>query len=167
MTALELKERTLLDGDGGRLTVAALAGETATVIVFISNGCPTARAYTDRLIALHDMWAPRGVHIVAVNSNNPSLSPPDTTAEMASRHFPFPYLKDDGSVLARSLDAKVTPHAFVFDHDMTLVYSGRIDDSRLGDKITSRDLNDAIAAVVQGRPVPASRTEPFGCSIVW
>ena len=147
--------------------LASLAGETATVVVFVANGCPTARAYTDRLIALHREWAPRGVNIIAVNSNNASLSPADTEAEMARRHFPFPYLKDAGAALARSLDARVTPHAFVLDRDMAVVYSGRIDDSRLGDKITTRDLNDAIAAVVQGRPVPSSHTEPFGCSIVW
>ena len=147
--------------------LASVAGETATVVVFVANGCPTARAYTDRLIALHEAWAPRGVNMIAINSNNPSLSPPDTAAEMATRPFPFPYLKDDGAALARSLDARVTPHAFLFDHDMKLVYSGRIDDSRLGDRITSRDLNDAIAAVVQGKAVPSSRTEPFGCSIVW
>ena len=167
MTAVELQQRTLVDVDGGRQTIAALAGETATVIVFVANGCPTARAYGDRLEAMHNEWAPRGVRMIAVNSNNSSLSPPDTPAEMAKRGFPFPYLKDEGGVLARSLDARCTPHAFLLDRDLSVVYSGRIDDSRLGDRITSRDLQDAIAAVVGGRPVPSSGTEPFGCSIVW
>lgn len=148
-------------------SLAELAGQTATVVVFVANGCPTARAYTDRLIALHSEWAQRGVNVIAVNSNNPALSPPDTPAEMAKRNFPFPYLKDEGGALARSFDARVTPHAFLLDRDLSVVYSGRIDDSRLGDRITTRDLQDAIAALVEGRPVPAARTEPFGCSIVW
>jgi hypothetical protein len=37
----------------------------------------------------------------------------------------------------------------------------------MGNTITSRDLEDAVADVVAGRPVAVGETEPFGCSIVW
>ncbi|HEV2415625.1 MAG TPA: thioredoxin family protein [Candidatus Dormibacteraeota bacterium] len=157
----------LIDRAGNDVALETLAGDVATVVVFVANGCPTARAYVDRLVALHDTWAPSGVSVVAVNSNNSSLSPPDTPAEMAKSKFPFPYLKDEGGSVARKFDARCTPHAFLLDREMSVVYSGRIDDSRLGDRITARDLNDAISALVAGRPVPLSHTEPFGCSIVW
>lgn len=36
--------------DGERHSLTTLAGERATVLVFISGGCPTARSYEDRLI---------------------------------------------------------------------------------------------------------------------
>jgi hypothetical protein len=141
------------------------------VIVFVANGCPTVRAYEERLKALSAVWKSYGVRVVAINPNNPYLSPPDTLREMvkraADREFNFPYLKDEQGIVARALGAICTPHAFLFDTEMTAVYSGRIDDSRLGDRISSRDLEKAVASVVESRSVTINRTDPFGCSIVW
>jgi peroxiredoxin len=166
-----LGSQKLLALDGHRVAISSLAGSTATVVVFIGNGCPTVRAYESRLINLQAESRSRGVEVIAVNSNNPFLSPPDTVAEMArraeTRGFKFPYLKDEGSELAKRLGAICTPHAYLFDRDLRLVYNGRIDDSRLGDRITSHDLENAVAAVLAGSKIAISRTEPFGCSIVW
>ena len=148
-----------------------LAGERGTVVVFVANGCPTARAYEDRLNTLADSTRSRGVNLVAVNSNNASLSPPDTPDEMTrraqEREFRFPYVKDPDGAVAKEFGAVCTPHAFLVDADRRVVYSGRIDDSRLGDRITSRDLENAIGDMLAGREVRVPRTEPFGCSIVW
>jgi hypothetical protein len=47
------------------------------------------------------------------------------------------------------------------------IYSGRIDDSHVGDTITSRDLENAVADVVAGRAVAVNGTDLFGCAIVW
>jgi hypothetical protein len=151
--------------------LSALLGKRGTVIVFVANGCPTARAYEDRLMALHESYRKREVNLVAVNANNAALSPPDSLTEMSKRarerKFSYPYMKDVDGSLARQFGAVCTPHAFVFDQDMKLVYSGRIDDSRLGDRITERDLENAVSDVLAGQPVRVAQTEPFGCSIVW
>jgi AhpC/TSA family protein len=89
-------------------------------------------------------------------------------AERASdRDLKFPYLKDEHGTVARGFGAVCTPHAFVLDKNMNVVYSGRIDDSRLGDRISSRDLDNALSDVIDGRFVAVERTDPFGCSIVW
>jgi peroxiredoxin len=166
-----IEEFTLLGVDGGLHSLSALAGSMATVIVFIGNGCPTVRAYEERLIALQVTWQSYGVRVIAVNANNSYLSPPDTFEEMVqranNRNFNFPYLKDDDRAVAKSFGAICTPHAFVLDTNRKVVYSGRIDDSRVGDKITSRDLENAVADVVAGHPVTVNHTDPFGCSIVW
>jgi peroxiredoxin len=157
--------------DGQRHSLAALAGERATVLVFTSGGCPTARSYEDRLIALQARWHHQGVRLVAVNSNNPHLSPPDTVDAMARRSamrgFNFPYLKDADGAVARSYAVICTPHAVVLDRDLTVAYSGRIDDSRTGTAIGRHDLENAIADIVAGRPVAVAKTEPFGCRIIW
>src|SRR5215510_1878197 len=112
--ATGLSSQTLCGLDGRRVAISSLAGTTATVVVFIGNGCPTVRAYENRLIALQTEWRSRGIEVIAVNSNNPSLSPPDTVAEMAVRAhsvgFNFPYLKDNDSDVARRLGAVCTPH---------------------------------------------------------
>jgi hypothetical protein len=122
-------------------------------------------------MALQDAHRSAGVRVVAINANNPHLSPPDTFSEMVkratTRTFNFPCLKDADGVVAKSFGAICTPHAFVLDAELKVVYSGRIDDSRVGDKLTSRDLENALADLVAGRPVAVRRTDPFGCGIVW
>lgn len=164
-------EFTLRGVDGKHHSLSSLAGPRATVVVFIGNGCPTVRAYEQRLITLQETWRSRGVHVVAINANNSFLSPPDTFEEMVKRatvqRFNFPYLKDEDRAVAKSFAAICTPHAFVLDSSLRVAYAGRIDDSRVGDKITSRDLENAVADVVAGGPAAVSRTDPFGCSIVW
>ena len=157
--------------DGEHHSLSSLAGQTATAVVFVGNGCPTARAYEDRLMVLQDAHHHAGVRVVAINANNPHLSPPDTFSEMVKRAtqrtFNFPYLKDADGTAAKAFGAICTPHAFVLDGELKVVYSGRIDDSRVGDKIASRDLENAVADLVAGRPVAVARTDPFGCRIVW
>ena len=105
--------------------IGILAGERGTVVVFVANGCPTARSYEDRLNALAESLRPRGVNLVAVNSNNAALSPPDTVEEMTrrahDRGFQFPYVKDPDGALAREFGAVCTPHAFVVDSDRNVV----------------------------------------------
>jgi thiol-disulfide isomerase/thioredoxin len=157
--------------DGSRHSLSSLAGTRGTVVVFLGNGCPTVRAYEDRLMTMARAWRPSGVELIAINPNNASLSPPDTLAQMISRStarsFNFPYLKDDDGSVARRFGAVCTPHAFVLDADRRIVYQGRIDDSRMGNTITSRDLENAVDDLLAGRPVAVTETEPFGCSIVW
>jgi peroxiredoxin len=157
--------------DGRTHTLEEFGGARALVVVFIGNGCPTVRAYEDRLKDLHERYAEKGVQLVAVNSNNPHLSPFDTHAEMVARAgetgLPFPYLKDEDGSLARAFGAASTPHAFVFDGDRRLRYRGRIDDARIPESVIRHDLDEAIGALLEGRPPPVAETDPIGCSIIW
>jgi thiol-disulfide isomerase/thioredoxin len=161
----------MLGVDGSVHTLEEYADAKALVVVFIGNGCPTVRAYDDRLKELHERHAAAGARFVAVNANNAHLSPFDTHAEMVARArasgLPFPYLKDEEGALARALGAVATPHAFVFDADRRLRYRGRIDDARMPESVTTRDLDQAVGAVLAGRGPPVEATEPFGCSIIW
>ena len=141
------------------------------VVVFLSNGCPTVRGYDERLIALQREFADAGVQVVAINSNSPHLSPPDTYEEMVKRAsasgYNFPYLRDDGGEVAKRFGAVATPHAFVFDRDRKLRYRGRIDDSRKREWVEVSDLRNAVSELLDGRAVSTPETPPFGCAIVW
>jgi peroxiredoxin len=160
----------MLGVDGATHTLEEYKAEFL-VLVVIGNGCPTVRAYEDRLKHMHQRYAARGVQVVAVNSNNPHLSPFDTHEQMVRRAaeagLPFPYLKDADGTLARALGAVSTPHAFVFDGERRLRYRGRIDDARIPDSVTKRDLDEALRALTDGGDPPVATTEPFGCSIIW
>lgn len=157
--------------DGRSYTLDSFGDSEVLVVVFIGNGCPTVRAYEDRLKDLHKRYADKGAQIVAANSNNPHLSPFDTYPQMVSRAgeagLPFPYLKDEEGALARAFGAISTPHAFVFDSQRRLRYRGRIDDARNPESVKHRDLEEAVRALLDGRTPAVEVTEAFGCSIIW
>jgi peroxiredoxin len=160
----------LKGADGKTYRMSSFDDKPVLAFVFISNGCPTVRVYDDRLIGLQRAYEDRGLQVVALNSNNPYLSPADAYTEMVKRlnesGYNFPYLKDEDGSVARSYGAISTPHAFVFDRDRKLRYRGRVDDSRDPSKITSHDLENALVAVLEGRAVEVPDTQSFGCAIV-
>ena len=157
--------------DGRAYALDSFADRRYLAVIFIASGCPTVRAFEPRLNALQEELRPSGFGLVAVNSNDPALSPGDTLAEMGRRaaagRYAFPYLKDADGAVARAFGAVCTPHAFLLDADRRIVYRGRVEDARNADRVTSRDLKEAVADLVAGRPVRVAETEPFGCSIVW
>ena len=151
------------------------------VIVFTCNHCPTAQYYEDRLKQIAADYSRKGVSLVAINPNNPNsvrldelgytdLS--DSLAEMKIRArqkaFNFHYLYDgEHQAASRAYGPVATPHAFVFDRQRRLRYSGRVDDSERPALARTRDLRDAIEALLAGREVAVPQTKSFGCSIKW
>jgi thiol-disulfide isomerase/thioredoxin len=157
--------------DGKRYSLSTFSDKQVLVLVFIGNGCPTCKATEERLISIQRDYGPRGVQLVLVNSNNASISPPDSSDEMRKRAieagYVFPYLKDDGAALARSVGAQTTPHAFLFDRERRLRYRGRVDNARQKALVTVHELRNALDTVLAGGTVSEPENIPFGCSIVW
>lgn len=157
--------------DGKHYSLDSFHDKLVLVLVFMSNGCPTAKAHQDELITMQETYGKRGVQLIAINSNNASLSSNDTLPEMAKRAkekgYNFPYLRDEDQHLARKCGAITTPHVFVFDSNRKLRYKGRIDDSRDPARAINHDLRNGLEDILGNRPVRTPETESFGCSIVW
>ncbi len=161
----------LLGADGEHYSLSSFEDKQLLVVIFSGNGCPTVKAFEDRMITLQEAYAQRGVQLAAINSNNPYMSPADTYPEMVKRAkekgFNFPYLKDEDAQVAKGYGAICTPHAFVLDEGRKLRYRGRIDDSRDSAKVTNRHVADAVDNLLAHKPLKVAETTPFGCSIVW
>ena len=159
----------LLGVDGRRYGFSTFADRDALVLVFSSNRCPTAKAYGDRLNALQREYGPRGVQLVALNSNDPHLYPDEAFARMIERAaedgYTFPYLVDDGQRAARDYGAACTFHIFLLDRERRLRYEGRFDDSRIAARVTSHDLLNALEDMLVSGEVRVAKTRPFGCSL--
>jgi Redoxin len=153
----------------GPFGFSTFAGAEALVVIFSSNRCPTAKAYAARLRALHATYAPRGVQLVLINSNAPSLYPDEGLDGMLARSaedgYAFPYLVDAGQEVARAWGPTCTFHAFLLDRDRRLRYEGRVDNARLEERVTTSDLANAIDAVLDGREVAIPTTRAFGCAL--
>lgn len=159
----------LLGTDRRRHGFSTVADREVLVLVFSSNRCPTAKAYAERLNNLQARYGPRGVQLLAINSNDPHLYPEESYPRMVERAaedgYTFPYLVDDGQQVAKAFGATCTFHVFVLDRDRRIRYQGRFDDSRIEANVTHNDLRDAIDDLLAGRDVRVATTRPFGCSL--
>src|SRR5690349_18089826 len=80
------------DLDGKSLSFSALRGPI-TVVTFIATQCPVSNAYNQRMIALYNDYAPKGVKFIFVNANRTEAA--SEVRDHAQRAgFPFPVYKD-------------------------------------------------------------------------
>jgi len=159
----------LLGVDGQRHRLADYDGSEIVVLVFSSNRCPTAKAYTERLDRLVADYGPRGVQLLLINSNSHYLYGEESYERMVElAHelgYRFPYLQDEDQSVARAYGPTRTFHAFVLDRERVVRYQGRFDDARVATSVTSRDLTNALDDLLAERPVRVSETKAFGCSL--
>jgi len=156
--------------DGKMLSIADVAGKSGTLVVFTCNHCPFAKDWEQRIVELANTYAGKGIGVVLVNANDPTMHPEDGYDEMQtrakSRGMKIPYVVDETSGVARAFGASVTPEAFLFDKTGKLAYHGTIDDNRKeADKVKVRYLKDALDAVVAGKPPAVPETKGLGCGI--
>jgi peroxiredoxin len=163
----------LPDVEGKSVALADLKDAPALVVLFICNHCPYVKHIRAGLAQFGRDYQPKGVAIVAVNSNDVTNYPEDSPAKMRQEAraagYTFPYLYDESQAVARAYRAACTPDIYLFDRQQKLVYRGQFDDSRPGNSIpvTGRDLRAALDAVLAGKPVVANQKPSIGCNIKW
>jgi thiol-disulfide isomerase/thioredoxin len=159
----------LVNAVDGRPVAFAPGDGRLSVIVFTCNQCPYAKAFEPRLIALGNEYAKKGVVFYAIDSNDDAAYSVETMGEMKSRavsqHYPYPYLKDGESKVAREYGARVTPHVFVVDGKGIVRYRGYVDDSTKAAERQHTGLTDALNELIAGKDVRVSATKAFGCTI--
>ena len=155
------------------LSLQALRGNCATVIMFICNHCPFVKHITTELTLLACDYKDQGIRFIAINSNDVETYPEDLPEKMvqeAKAHgYPFPYLYDETQELAKAYHAQCTPDFFVFDDQLACVYRGQLDDSRPGNDIavSGSDVRAALNALISGKPVSEVQKPSVGCNIKW
>ena len=167
--------------DGKYYSLNDFKDAKALAIIFTCNHCPTAQAYEERIISVAADYKDKGVAVVAISPNSPlgllyeelgysDLNDDYEAMKLRAEHrkFNFPYLYD-GDTESASLQygPAATPHAFVFDGERKLRYTGRLDKSEKPGTANSEDLRAALDAVLSGRPVAEPVTKTFGCSTKW
>jgi peroxiredoxin len=158
---------------GKELSLQALKGKTATVIMFICNHCPFVKHVNAELVNLGNDYTNKGIGFIAISSNDAAGYPQDGPEQMklvaSQLHYPFPYLYDLSQDVAKAYEAACTPDFFIFDSNLTLVYRGQLDDSRPGNEkpVTGADIRNALDHLIAGKPVPANQKPSIGCNIKW
>jgi peroxiredoxin len=158
--------------DGRNYSLADFSDAKLLIVEFTCNHCPYVIGSEERLLQLYADYESRNVALVAINSNETEGHPTDSFEHMIERArekgFRFPYLRDDSQDVALAYGALRTPHYYVFDEQRKLRYTGRMDDNpRNPGKETTRELRDALDALLAGQEPAVPVTNPIGCNVKW
>lgn len=159
--------------DGKMISLSHYKNEKGVILIFDCNTCPYSKAYNERIIALHDNFEPKGFPVVTINSNDSEQSPGDSFDQMVSKatqkNYDFPYLHDETQRIAKAFGATNTPHVYVLERkgsDFVVAYIGAIDNNaRSAAKADKKYVEEAVSALLAGRPVSTNKTKAVGCGI--
>ncbi|SDR96104.1 Peroxiredoxin [Polaribacter sp. KT25b] len=140
------------------------------IVVFTCNECPFAKMYEDRLIELHNKYAPKGYAVVAINPNVSEDNKKENFESMQKRakekKFPFVYLADEKHEVFPKYGAVRTPHVFLLDSERKVQYIGTIDDNaRSAEAVKVKYLENAIDALIKGKKPAVNFTKAIGCPV--
>jgi len=158
---------------GETVSFASFHNVKGYIVVFTCNTCPVAKAYEQRVISLNKKYASLGYPVIAINTNDPDVSPGDNFEAMVKRaketNYKFPFLFDDGQKMTNAYGARNTPTVFLVKHTEAynvIVYTGAIDNDPEEDKSDRINyLEQAISAVQEGKEPAVSSTKAIGCSV--
>src|SRR5260221_8566317 len=161
--------------DGRIVSMADYKDAKGFIIVFDCNTCPYSRAYDERIVALSKKYAPQKFPLIAINANDPEISSGDSFDNMVKeanrKGYDFPYLVDETQGVAKAYGATNTPHVFVLiknSGDLKVAYIGTVDDNaRDASGVTKKYVEDAVDALLAGKPIPVRKTRAIGCGIKW
>jgi len=139
----------------------------ARVLLFVRTNCPITNRYAPELARLSQEFASRGVEFWLVY---PDSSETDAAIAQHKLEYKLPGtpVRDPQHLLVKRAEATISPQAAVFDRTGRLIYSGRIDDryvafGKARPAPQTHDLESAITATLEGKPIREPRTHSIGC----
>ncbi len=171
-----LTDMTMKDVIGNDINLKNINGRNGLLVIFSCNTCPFvigsegSAGWEGRYPAIARLCTEQHVGFTLVNSNEGKRNAGDSFEDMKMHYkqkgYAGHYLLDEGNRLADAFNARTTPHVFLFDKDLKLVYKGAVDDN-VDDPaaVTKHYLADALQALGAGKPIDPATTRNIGCSI--
>lgn len=165
----------LQDASGKTVKLSDYRGKHV-VLEWTNPGCPYVRKHYDsgNMPATQKEAVDKGVVWLSINSTEKSSYDYREPARLVAwqnerKARPTALLMDEEGTAGKAYGARTTPHMYIVDPKGALVYAGGIDsipssnpdDIRKAVNYVRQGLNEALA----GKPITASTTRPYGCSI--
>lgn len=165
----------LRDLDGKAVRLSSYRG-SPVVLEWFNPECPFVKLSHSKgsLVNTAARHAQHGVVWLAINSAAPGKQGHASDLNRAAKEryaMGHPLLMDPDGAVGRAYGAQRTPHLYVVDKEGILRYRGAIDNSPDGEGQSApagplvNYVDAAIADLGAGRPVAASETEAYGCSV--
>ncbi len=167
----------MTDVSDKEISLKSAAKKNGLLVIFSCNTCPfvigngsKSEGWEGRYPELYDVASKANIGMVMVNSNEAKRDNGDNLADMKARYteqgLKGYYVLDKNHVLADAFGALTTPHVFLFDENMELIYRGAIDDSvDSSENVKEPYLKNAIQAHLSGKDINPDSTRQLGCSI--
>lgn len=159
---------TLTAIDGTTQVLPASADGKPTLLFFVSPFCSTTKSFAKEIQQITVDHSAK-VRVLIIECD------PEVTRDIAIEHatvseFTAPVLLDADQALTKLVKATITPEAVLLDAKGAVYYQGRINDLYLGPTkrqraATTRDLRDAIEALLASKPAPQPQPPAQGCKI--
>jgi peroxiredoxin len=161
--------------EGNMVSLSQFNNAKGFILVFACNVCPVVQKYEDRIKELHSEYAGKGYPVVAINSNDKSVSPGDSFEEMKKRAksqgYEFEYLYDESQNVAKTYGATNTPHVYLLSKSegkLKVEYVGAIDNNAdNGAAADKKYVVDALNKLIKGEQPSVTATKAVGCGIKW
>lgn len=164
---------TLPAADGSTVKLSDLRGKTV-VLEWFNPECPFVKAAHDSgplkdLAARTTEASP--VAWLAINSGAPGKQGHGAEVNLAAAKtwsMNHPILLDETGAVGHAYGATNTPHMYIVDAAGTLVYRGALDNAPMGEPEGGTRValfEDALAAVLAGKPVVTAESRAWGCSV--
>ena len=175
-TNAPMSEIEMKDVSNENVSLSTLKKENGLLVIFSCNSCPfvvgneKTEGWEGRYNELFDLSQENKIGMVLVNSNEAKRETADSFIRMKERskkmNYKANYILDKNNKLADAFGASTTPHVFLFNKDLKLVYKGAIDDAVSSKKeVKEKWLFDALSNLGQGKKINPSTTRNSGCSI--
>ncbi len=159
--------------DGAPLTALAPPQAAAVVLFFVATDCPISNRTFPEMRRLREEFSRRGVRFWVVYPNTYE-KPEDIQSHQRAYDPGSDAIQDLGGALVRLVHAAATPQMAVLVPNgggWLNKYSGALDNRFVHIGLerpfaTEHFGEDAIASVLEGRPVHRTRTTPVGCAIM-
>lgn len=123
-----LTETPVEDVSGKTLTLKEVAGANGLLVNFSCNTCPWVSRWEDRYNPIAELAEENDIGVIALNPNAAIRNRGESMEDMQKRAkdsgYNFYYALDKEAKLAEAFGATHTPHIYLFNSDMELVYRG-------------------------------------------
>ena len=174
---IPLANKSMLNIDDKEYSFDDLKKENGLLVIFSCNTCPfvigngsKSEGWENRYPELGEISNDLNVGMVLVNSNAAKRDEGDSFTDMQNHYkqkgYNCYYVLDISSEMADAFGALTTPHVYLFNKNMKLVYRGAIDDNvKKRSDVKEFYLQDALNNMVAGKSIEPQTTRQLGCSI--
>ena len=172
----EAPDFTLTDSKGTSHKLSDFRGKFV-VLEWLNHECPFVKKHYSGgdMQKLQKEYTAKGVvWLSIIISSAPGKqghrTGPQAEADTKDKNAaPTAVLLDPSGEVGKKYDAKTTPEMFVLDKEGKILYAGAIDSIKSTDSAdiakAENHVRQALDAALAGKPVPTSKTAPYGCSV--
>lgn len=170
-----IRDFMLVDSNGNSHTLSSYK-DRYVVLEWVNFDCPFVKKQyrSGHMPRLQEAYTAKGVVWLAICSSAPGkqgyYDGDALTSRIAEEKFKgSAYLLDPDGAVGKLYQAKTTPHLFIYNPQLELIYEGAIDSIRSTDPKDIAQATNYVAQVLEaamaGLPIPNPRTTPYGCSV--